>query len=97
MPLAATLFKIQSIAPGGYRSRKRLSLLPQYLSRDPGRGVNMEPPEVASPEAFRKVEKFLVVTVSVAAAAIASDALVKKSLRLSSVDAFSALSAMVAS
>jgi hypothetical protein len=57
----------------------------------------MEPAEDASPWAFRKGEKFLDITVSVAAAAIATDALVKKSLRLSSVDAFSALSAMVAS
>ena len=80
-----------------YRSRKRPSLLPQYLSREPGRGVNMEPSEDAPAEPLRKVERFLVMTASAAAPAIAMDALVKKSRRLRVVDAFSALSVMVPS
>ncbi len=83
--------------PSAYRSRKRLSLLPQYLSREPGRGVNMEPSEDAPAAPLRNVERFLVITASAAAPAIAIDALVKKSRLLRVVDAFSALSVMVPS
>lgn len=81
----------------GYRSRKRLSLAPQYLILEPGRGVNMEPSEDAPAEPLRKVERFLVMTASAAAPVIAIDALVKKSRLLRVVDAFSALSVMFAS
>ena len=79
-----------------YRRRKRVSLAAQYRSLEPGRGVNMESPAAGAAEPPWNEERFLVMTASVAAAAIATDALVMKSRRLS-VELFSTLSAMVAS
>ena len=79
-----------------YRRRNRVSRVAQNLRRDPGLGVNMESPATGLAEPLWNVERFLVATASAAAAAIATVAFVMKSRRLS-VEAFSTLSAMVAS